>query len=71
MICTDNVRIVSMINGTCNLPMGRKRVTLVAATFTFECWFNSALTLFTYRIAHVLRNSEHKRDFEDMSVITK
>lgn len=73
MICTDNVRIVSMINGTCNLAMERKRLTLVhvAATFTFECWFNSALTLFTYRIAHVLRNSEHKRDYEDMSVITK
>lgn len=37
MICTDNVRILSMINGTCNLPMEMKRLTLVTATFTFEC----------------------------------
>lgn len=37
MICIDNVRIVSMINGTCNLPMERKRLTLVEAIFTFEC----------------------------------
>lgn len=71
MICIDNVRIVSMINGTCDLPMERKRLTLVEATFTFECWFNSVLTLFTYRIAHVPKNSEHKRDFGDMSVIRK
>lgn len=71
MICTDNVRILSMINGTCNLPMEMKRLTLVTATFTFECWFNSVVTLFTYRIAHVPRNSDHKRDFKDMSVIRK
>lgn len=71
MICIDNVRIVLMINGICNLLMGRKRLILVVVIFIFECWFNLVLILFMYRIVYVLWNFEYRRDFEDMFVIIK
>lgn len=73
MICIDNVRIVLMINGICNLVMERKRLILVyvVVIFIFECWFNLVLILFMYRIVYVLWNFEYKRDFEDMFVIIK
>lgn len=71
MICIDNVRIVLMINGICDLLMERKRFILVEVIFIFECWFNLVLILFMYRIVYVLKNFEYKRDFGDMLVIRK